>query len=102
MTVLQAHFEVLESASQAIVNESENALDIVTKLDTSIATAKASATLTGYGIDARIKQLKTRLDTTARQLNIEGKQLRAILNAYRETEKKLVSEMEGATPVAPQ
>lgn len=98
MTVLSANLGVLESASQTIINESENALDVVIKLDTSIATAKASGTLTGYGIDAKIEQLKARLDKTAQQLNIDGKKLAAILEVYRETEKKVLSGIAGVKP----
>lgn len=92
MAVLSANIGVLESAAEQIVKASEDALGVANGLDVSIATAKASATLTDKGIAQGVELLKSRLTKTAEQLNLEGKKLVAIAAAYRETEKKLVAD----------
>lgn len=96
MAVLSANMELLENVSEQIVKASEDALGVADKLDVSVATAKASTTLSDKGIARGIEVLKSRLTTTAQQLNIEGKKLAAIAAAYRDTEKQLVSSVSDA------
>ena len=96
MAKMVTNYSVLEDASRALIQESENALFYVEKLEVAVATAKASGSLTGYGIDQRISRLKSQLEKTGQTLNLEAKKLAAILAAYQEAERKITANASNA------